>query len=92
VEFAVLAPETDLEGATRLAERLRTELEAARITLPDGRQLRVTSSFGVAVKGDLDGPEELVAAADEALYEAKRTGKNRVAVQPVTAPAASPSP
>jgi diguanylate cyclase (GGDEF)-like protein len=91
-EFAVLAPETDLEGATRLAERLRTELEAARITLPDGRQLRVTSSFGVAVKGDLDGPEELVAAADEALYEAKRTGKNRVAVQPVTAPAASPSP
>jgi diguanylate cyclase (GGDEF)-like protein len=88
-EFAVLAPETDLEGATRLAERLRSELEAATITLSDGRELKVTASFGVAVKADLEGPEELVAAADEALYEAKRNGKNRVAVQPEAAAAAS---
>jgi len=48
----------------------------------------VTASFGVAVKGDLDGPEQLVAAADEALYEAKRGGKNRVCAQPESDPAA----
>jgi diguanylate cyclase (GGDEF)-like protein len=90
-EFAVLAPETDLEGATRLAERLRSELEAATIVLPDGGELQVTASFGVAVKGDLEGPEELVAAADEALYEAKRNGKNRVTVQPEPAAASAPT-
>jgi diguanylate cyclase (GGDEF)-like protein len=87
-EFAVLAPETDLEGARRLAERLRSELEAATIVLSDGRELQMTASFGVAVKGVLEGPEALVAAADEALYEAKRNGKNRVAVQPEPATAA----
>ena len=78
-EFAVLAPETDLVGATKLADRLRADLEAAAIELPDGGEVSVTASFGVAVKDDLDRPELLVAAADEALYEAKRAGKNRVA-------------
>ena len=87
-EFALLAPETDLGGATKLAERLRAELEAATIVLPNGGELQVTASFGVAVKGDLDGPEQLVAAADEALYEAKRGGKNRVCAQPESDPAA----
>jgi diguanylate cyclase (GGDEF)-like protein len=90
-EFAVLAPGTDLEGATKLAERLRSELEATTVTLPDGREIQVTSSFGVAVKGNLDGPEDLVAAADEALYDAKRNGKNRVAVHPEPTAAVSPS-
>jgi len=87
-EFAVLAPETDLLGATKLAERLRADLEAARIALPDGGELALTASVGVAVKGELERPEQLVAAADEALYEAKRAGKNRVVVadsQPETA-------
>jgi diguanylate cyclase (GGDEF)-like protein len=79
-EFAVLAPETDLLGATKLAERLCADLEAATIELPDGPELSVTGSFGVAVKGQLERPEQLVAAADEALYEAKRAGKNQVVV------------
>jgi diguanylate cyclase (GGDEF)-like protein len=77
-EFAVLAPETDLLGATKLAERLRAALEAASIELPNGDELTVTGSFGVAVKGQLERPEQLVAAADEALYDAKRAGKNQV--------------
>ena len=77
-EFALLAPETDLLGATKLADRLRTDLEAALIELPDGAEISVTGSFGVAVKGTLRRPEDLVAAADEALYDAKRNGKNRV--------------
>jgi diguanylate cyclase (GGDEF)-like protein len=77
-EFALLAPETDLLGATKLADRLRADLEAAKIELPGGEQLSLTASFGVAVKGTLERPEQLIAAADEALYEAKRNGKNRV--------------
>jgi diguanylate cyclase (GGDEF)-like protein len=87
-EFAVLAPETDLLGATKLAERLRADLEATRIELPGSGEIAVTASLGVAVKGELERPEQLVAAADEALYEAKRAGKNRVVVadsQPETA-------
>ena len=76
----MLAPETDLLGATKLAERLCADVEAATIELPDGSELSVTASVGVAVKGDLDRAEKLVAAADEALYEAKRGGKNRVMV------------
>src|SRR5436190_925586 len=77
-EFALLAPETNLVGATKLAERLRVELEAASIELPNGSELKVTASFGVATKGELERAEQLIAAADEALYEAKRAGKNRV--------------
>jgi diguanylate cyclase (GGDEF)-like protein len=78
-EFAVIVPETDLDGAVKLAERLRTDLMKAHVELTDGTQLQVTASFGVAVNGELNRAEELIAAADEALYEAKRAGKNRVA-------------
>ncbi len=78
-EFAVIVPETDLEGAAQLAERLRVALEKEQIKLPDGSHVTVTASFGAAVKGDLPGAEDLVAAADVTLYEAKRAGKNRVA-------------
>jgi diguanylate cyclase (GGDEF)-like protein len=87
-EFGVVVPETDLEGAIELAERLRSALEAEAVELPDGTRLSVTASFGAAVKGDLPGGEDLVAAADEALYEAKRAGKNRVAPAPAHEPAA----
>jgi diguanylate cyclase (GGDEF)-like protein len=87
-EFGVIVPETDLEGAVELAERLRAALEAEEVELQDGTKLSVTASFGAAVKGDLPGGENLVAAADEALYEAKRAGKNRVAPSPAREPAA----
>jgi diguanylate cyclase (GGDEF)-like protein len=87
-EFGVVLPETDLDGAIELAERLRLALEAEAVELADGTRLSVTASFGAAVKGDLPGGEELVAAADEALYEAKRTGKNRVAPTTAREPAA----
>ena len=81
-EFAVIVPETDLEGAIDLAERLRTALESEEIELQNGTRLSVTASFGAAVKDELPDGEELVAAADKLLYEAKRTGKNRVAPEP----------
>jgi diguanylate cyclase (GGDEF)-like protein len=92
-EFAVIVPETDLDDAVKLAERLRSNVMKTEIDLY-GTRLHVTSSFGVAIKGELGRAEELIAAADEALYAAKRAGKNRVApeVTPVAEPAASPKP
>jgi diguanylate cyclase (GGDEF)-like protein len=83
-EFALILPETDLPGALKLAERLRAALETTSVELPDGKALQVTASFGVALKDELPSADELVAAADEALYAAKRAGKNRVMPEPAS--------
>lgn len=78
-ELAVVLPQTDLEGAYRLAERVRHGIEAIAVPLPDGDEpLRVTASLGVAsLPQTAEEPRALLAAADSALYEAKRTGKNK---------------
>jgi diguanylate cyclase (GGDEF)-like protein len=79
-ELAVVLPQTDTDGAALLAERMREAVEALRVPRV-GRpgSLRVTASFGVAALPESAGDEEeLVAAADAALYRAKRGGKNRV--------------
>jgi diguanylate cyclase (GGDEF)-like protein len=79
-EMAVALPQTDLEGAYRFAERVRRRIEALDLPLLDADGvLKVTASFGAASlaathNGDKEG---LVAAADAALYRAKRSGKNR---------------
>jgi diguanylate cyclase (GGDEF)-like protein len=77
-EFAILLPNTDLDGAERLAERIRKELVERPITTLAGQLLTVTSSFGVAAFPDEPTPDALIAAADDALYQAKRSGKNCV--------------
>ena len=77
-EFGVLLPGTDLEGATRLAERMRTTFEQRTILAPDGSPIRVTVSLGVAAFPETSTGDDIVAAADAALYAAKRLGKNRV--------------
>jgi diguanylate cyclase (GGDEF)-like protein len=79
-ELAVVLPGTDLEGAYNLAERVRLGIEALRLPVVDegGKPLRVTASFGAAtVPGSGIDARALVEAADSALYEAKRSGKNR---------------
>jgi diguanylate cyclase (GGDEF)-like protein len=78
-EFAVLVPETGVEGAERLARRLQSAL--LRLRLPEiGRDRPpVTASFGVAAFPAARSAEELLSAADGALYRAKAAGKNRVA-------------
>ena len=77
-EFAVLLPQTDLEGAHRLAERLCKALAARPMPAHPGSLVAVTASFGVAAFPDSPTPAALFAAADEALYRAKRAGKNCV--------------
>jgi diguanylate cyclase (GGDEF)-like protein len=78
-ELAVVLPGTDLEGAYNLAERVRTGIEALDLPLLDGMgSVRITASLGAAtLPGSADDTRGLFAAADEALYRAKRAGKNR---------------
>jgi diguanylate cyclase (GGDEF)-like protein len=78
-ELAVALPQTDLEGAFLAAERVRTGIEALELPRVDGAGvIRVTASFGVAaVPENASGKHDLIAAADAALYQAKRGGKNR---------------
>jgi diguanylate cyclase (GGDEF)-like protein len=79
-EMAVALPQTDLEGAFQFAERVRKAVEALEFPVPSGASvLKVTASFGVASLAAADHADKdaLVAAADGALYQAKRSGKNR---------------
>ncbi len=87
-EFVVALPETGVDGAVELAERVRERLEATEIPLLDGSgPLRVTASFGTAtIPLSASSVRQLFTAADDALYEAKRSGKNRVVTAPERVP------
>ncbi len=76
-EFAVVLPETDLTGAAALAEELR-QVVAARPTYFEGEEIPVTISLGVAQYHAPWDAEQLIRCADERLYAAKRSGRNRV--------------
>lgn len=76
-EFAVLMPDTTLESALRVAERLRASI--AERPEVDGGSHRVTASVGLAVRVAPDQMQALYRAADGSLYAAKSAGKNRVA-------------
>jgi diguanylate cyclase (GGDEF)-like protein len=77
-EFAVMMPGGTLESAGTIAERIRQRVEAYQRTEPDLSVLRVTASIGVAVSPPGFTARELIERADRALYQAKRSGKNRV--------------
>ena len=77
-EFAVLLPQTTLDGAQHLAERLRRALVSRPMSTRPGAFVAVTASFGVASFPEASTPAALFAAADAALYRAKRQGKNCV--------------
>ncbi len=80
-EMAVALPGTDLDGAYNFAERVRHAIEQLELPLIESEgTLKVTASFGAAALERDDGEvdkDALVAAADAALYRAKRSGKNR---------------
>jgi two-component system, cell cycle response regulator len=77
-EFAVLLPGTDAEGALVVAERVRERLAERVVLTADGAPVQVTASFGVAAFPEAESETALLAAADAALYAAKRAGRNRV--------------
>jgi diguanylate cyclase (GGDEF)-like protein/PAS domain S-box-containing protein len=82
-EFCVLLPDTDAHAAIEIAQRLCTALESASMPTPDGSPLQVTASFGVTLsRADDEDLHRLVDAADQAMYQAKREGRNRVRVAP----------
>jgi len=78
-EFALLLPETGMDGALRMAKRLRQAVENIRMQNQRDKGISVTASIGVAnihqLSSDLDN---VLKQADEALYKAKNLGRNRV--------------
>jgi diguanylate cyclase (GGDEF)-like protein len=77
-ELAVILPDTDLDGASVAAEAIRRAVDALELPLADGGRLGVTVSAGVGAVTAGGDAGSLIAAADAALYDAKRAGKNRV--------------
>lgn len=84
-EFGILLPNTGLQGALMLAEKVRAVIAAAQVTAPslqpgrDAAPIPVTASFGIAEAQPQETPETALRRADAALYIAKDQGRNRVA-------------
>jgi diguanylate cyclase (GGDEF)-like protein len=77
-EFLICLKETSLDEGFRVIDRLRVDLQGSPLTLPDGRVITATASFGL-VEATLETPvDDIVIQADRALYQAKNTGRNRV--------------
>jgi diguanylate cyclase (GGDEF)-like protein len=77
-EFALVLPGTPAEGARVVAEQVRRAVSEVELAGSDGEPIHVTASFGTADFPSCATLEELVACADQHLYEAKRRGKNQV--------------
>mgnify|MGYP001053218748 CR=1 FL=1 len=73
-EFIILTPETDLDGAEVVAEKLRKEIEAFKFSHGD----QLTCSFGVSMYKKGDQPDDLIKRVDDRLYMAKNRGRNQV--------------
>ncbi|WMO16555.1 sensor domain-containing diguanylate cyclase [Pseudoalteromonas piscicida] len=82
-EFALVLPNTGLEGAILVAERARIMIEQASFQIAVGEEVDITSSFGVAEFGAGEsGVESIIRRADTMLLEAKSSGRNRVVPNP----------
>lgn len=81
-EFIILFPQTSKENAERICENIRRNVEAAKFPFEEFQPNRdLTISFGVSsFPSDAEDPEDLIRKADNALYEAKKRGRNRVVV------------
>lgn len=81
-EFAILLPGTTTDGAVVVAERIREKISETTVDV-DGQSISISASFGVACypAENIEGMNDLLKAADEALYQAKETGRNRVVVK-----------
>ncbi|MCP1624435.1 diguanylate cyclase (GGDEF)-like protein [Pseudomonas nitroreducens] len=82
-EFAAILPETDLQQAQQVAERLRNSVQALSFASEDGNHVGLTLSIGVATRNEGElRLEDLLARADRALYRAKAGGRNRTEAAP----------
>lgn len=92
-EFLVVLPDTRLEQAVQVAERIRRKIERTEIPWKDSR-ITVTVSIGIAfMHGEQCSLDQLISRADRAMYAAKSAGRNRVMVtDPQTGEAANPPP
>ena len=80
-EFALILPDTGQEGAVAVATRIRDRVGAAQFLAEEGLSLHLTVSVGVATLPDSVGSaEELLRAADAAMYQVKASGKNGIHV------------
>lgn len=80
-EFAIILPATDTNTAVSVAERLRKLIADMAVTIPTGLSIKVTVSIGVATLDNQDiNIDTILGRADKALYEAKKTGRNKVCV------------
>jgi len=78
-EFVATLPETPIEGVQKLAERIRQAVEDIKVEADDGRIVQFTASIGATMlAGENEDVEKALSRADEALYEAKEGGRNKV--------------
>lgn len=78
-EFGIILPSVRLEQAFRIAERLRKAIEVRDLEVENGKYVNFTASMGIAeIEDSMESVEELYKKADEALYKAKKNGKNQV--------------
>ncbi len=82
-EFIILLPQTNLEGADFMAEKIRKYIEKSILSLDDSKQLKFTVSLGVSqVNISVDkNIEDCIKRSDDALYEAKNSGKNKICIK-----------
>lgn len=79
-EFMIALPESDAHGARILAERLRENIAGASLPLTDDRQVAVTASIGIIIRAPNEDIDSMMQRADNAMYNAKRQGGNRLAM------------
>lgn len=79
-EFCIVLAETSPHDAETMAERIRSLIDASAIELAEGQRLHFTVSIGIASLQQEDSSDALLTRADNALYRAKKSGRNRIAI------------
>ncbi|MBA8667061.1 PleD family two-component system response regulator [Holosporaceae bacterium 'Namur'] len=80
-EFVVILPDTKLEDAIKVSERIRQSVEMYPLTTVNSSEIKCTISLGVSALSSDDSPENLLKRADQCLYKAKEGGRNRVVAE-----------
>ena len=90
-EFAVILPNANLENAIKILEEIRTKFEKLPQHSEEGI-FYVTFSCGIASFPDYEDPISLLTATDQALYRAKRNGRNQIAINQNSVPTVDEQP